>query len=180
AGFVSGTSMANFCGLAAARFRLLQNQQWDVNEQGLIGAPGIRVVAGREAHSTVLKAISLLGLGKGNIEWVETDNEGRIMSNQIPELDSRTLLILQAGNVHSGSFDDLNTICAKARQAGAWIHIDGAFGLWAGATERMRDSHKDWNTLIRGLWMRIKHSTLHTTRVYCCVQTRKPSLLHCT
>lgn len=160
AGFVSGTSMANFCGLAAARFRLLQNQQWDVNEQGLIGAPGIRVVAGREAHSTVLKAISLLGLGKGNIEWVETDNEGRIMIDQIPELDSRTLLILQAGNVHSGSFDDLNTICAKARQAGAWVHIDGAFGLWAGATERMR-------ALTQGLehahsWALDAHKTLNT------------------
>jgi glutamate/tyrosine decarboxylase-like PLP-dependent enzyme len=142
AGFVSGTSMANFCGLAAARYRLLQNQGWDVNEKGLFGAPMIRIVAGREAHSTILKAIALMGFGKENIEWVDTDEEGRIKADQIPDLDDSTLLILQAGNVHSGAFDDFNSITEQAKSARAWIHIDGAFGLWAAATTHMKNLTK--------------------------------------
>ena len=160
AGFVSGTSMANFCGLAAARYRLLQNQGWDLTEQGLFDAPKLRVITGRDAHSTVLKAISLIGLGKGNIEWVDVDDQGRIIADQIPPLDNRTLLILQAGNVNSGSFDDFQSICRRAQEQGAWIHIDGAFGLWAQATRQLKgltegiayahswavDGHKTLNT----------------------------------
>ena len=137
AGFVSGTSMANFCGLSAGRYRILKNQNWDITENGLFAAPRIRVVTGRQAHSTILKAISMLGLGKANIEWVDVDDEGRILADKIPTLDPTTILILQAGNVNSGSFDDFNAICQKARDAGAWIHIDGAFGLWAGATKKL-------------------------------------------
>ncbi|MEM6318783.1 MAG: aminotransferase class V-fold PLP-dependent enzyme [Bacteroidota bacterium] len=160
AGFVSGTSMANFSALAAARFRLLKNQGWDVTEQGLFGAPKIRVVTGKHIHSSILKAISLAGFGKGNIEWVDCDDQGRIIPERIPELDEQTLLILQAGNVNSGAFDNFAAICRKAKEQGAWIHIDGAFGLWAGATERLRhlmaglefatsyavDGHKTLNT----------------------------------
>ena len=160
AGFVSGTSMANFCGLAAARYRALKNQGWDLTAQGMFGAPKIRVVTGRHAHSTILKAISLIGLGKSNIEWVEVDDQGRIIADQIPELDKTTILILQAGNVNSGAFDNFEAICEKAKQAGAWIHIDGAFGLWAAATQQLKyltkgieygdswavDGHKTLNT----------------------------------
>lgn len=137
AGFVSGSSMANFCGLAAARYRVLKNQNWDITEKGLFDAPKIRMVTGKHAHSTILKAISLMGLGKANIEWVEVDDQGRIIADQIPELDESTILILQAGNVNSGAFDDFKSICRRAREKGAWIHIDGAFGLWAGATQKL-------------------------------------------
>ena len=129
AGFVSGTSMPNFCALAAARYRILINKGWDITEKGLFDAPKIKVVTGRHAHSTILKAVSLNGLGKSNIEWVDVDDQGRIKEDQIPALDSSTILILQAGNVNSGSFDNFRMICEKARAAGAWIHIDGAFGL---------------------------------------------------
>ncbi|MCX2745473.1 aminotransferase class V-fold PLP-dependent enzyme [Mangrovivirga sp. M17] len=160
AGFVSGTSMANFCGLAAARYRVLQNSGWDFNENGLFGAPKIRVVTGRDAHSTVLKAIALNGLGKGNIEWVDVDNEGRIIPEQIPELDNHTILILQAGNVNSGSFDDFNSICKKAREQGAWIHIDGAFGLWAGATTQLKHLTKGFEHA--NSWAVDGHKTLNT------------------
>lgn len=160
AGFVSGTSMANLCGLTAARYRILKNQDWDINEKGLFNAPRIRVVTGKQAHSTILKAISMVGFGKTNIEWVDVDEEGRILIDEIPELDSSTILILQAGNVNSGSFDNFSSICKNARAAGAWVHIDGAFGLWAGATEKMKhltqgfeyahsyavDGHKTLNT----------------------------------
>ena len=128
--------MANLCGLLAARYRILKDHGWDVIERGLFGAPKIRIVTGNDAHSTVLKAISKLGLGKANIEWVDVDQQGRIIIDKIPKLDKKTILILQAGNVNSGAYDDFNSICEQARNAGAWIHVDGAFGLWAGATKK--------------------------------------------
>lgn len=160
AGFVSGTSSANLCGLAAARYRLLKSQGWDINADGFAGAPAIRIIAGKEAHSTILKAISLLGFGRRSIEFVETDEQGRINPALIPVLDNSCLLILQAGNVNSGSFDDFAAICKRAADAGAWIHIDGAFGLWAGAAQKLQqltsgieyahswavDGHKTLNT----------------------------------
>ena len=160
AGFVSGSSAAIFCGLAAARYRIFQNNGWDVNEKGFWGAPRIRVVAGRQAHGTVVKAIALLGFGAGRIEWIETDTQGRIIPSEIPHLDHSTILILQAGNVCSGAFDPFDEICEKAGKANAWVHIDGAFGLWAAASNRLRhltkgmeqadsfsvDGHKTLNT----------------------------------
>lgn len=160
AGFVSGTSMANLASLLAARYRLLKNQGWDVTEQGMFGAPKLRVVTGAEIHSSITKAISLAGFGKANIEWVPCDEQGTILPEKIPPLDNSTLLVLQAGNVNSGGYDNFAKIVKKAREAGAWIHIDGAFGLWAGATKRLKhltegfehahswavDGHKTLNT----------------------------------
>lgn len=137
-GFVSGTTTAVFCGLAAARYRVLKQMDWDVNAKGLFNAPKIRIVTGKHAHGAVLKAISMLGLGRDNIEWVEVDDQGRIIPEKIPELDKSTILILQAGNVNSGSFDPFEEICSKALKAKAWIHIDGAFGLWAACSENLR------------------------------------------
>ena len=160
AGFVSGTSMANFCGLAAARYRLLQRQSWDVNQKGLNGAPPLRIVTGKDAHSTVLKAISLLGFGQEGIEWVEVDEQGRLLVEQLPELDAQTILILQAGNVNSGSFDPLEKACQRAREAGAWIHIDGAFGLWAQAVDRLR--HLSQGMELGHSWAVDAHKTLNT------------------
>jgi glutamate/tyrosine decarboxylase-like PLP-dependent enzyme len=160
AGFVSGSSSAIFCGLAAARYRMFQNNGWDINKRGFYGAPDIRVVAGRQAHGTVVKAIALLGFGTDRIEWVDTDSQGRIIPHEIPELDQNTILILQAGNVSSGAFDPFDEICEKADKANAWVHIDGAFGLWAAASNRLNrltkgmenadsfsvDGHKTLNT----------------------------------
>ena len=160
AGFVSGSSLAIFSGLAAARYRIFQNNNWDINKKGFCGAPKVRVVAGRQAHGTVVKAIALLGFGIDNIEWVEADTQGRIIPSEIPELDESTILILQAGNVSSGAFDSFDEICEKAKKANAWVHIDGAFGLWAAASSRLNhltkgmekansfsvDGHKTLNT----------------------------------
>ena len=95
--------------------------------------PPLRVVLGAEAHSSVYKALALLGLGSGRVETVPVDNQGRMMADKIPQLDNNTLLILQAGNVNSGSFDPLDEIIDRAKKAGAWVHVDGAFGLWAAA-----------------------------------------------
>lgn len=160
AGFVSGTSMATFCGLAAARYRILANQNWNINEQGLYNAPKIRIITGKQAHSTVLKAIGLLGFGKNNIEWVDVDEQGRIIPELIPEMDNTTVLILQAGNVNSGSFDDFVTICTKANKAGAWVHVDGAFGLWAGAVAKLK--HLTNGSEKASSWAVDGHKTLNT------------------
>jgi len=160
AGFVSGSSLAIFCGLAAGRLRVLQNKNWDINKKGLNGAPKVRIVAGRQAHGTVIKAISLLGFGIDNIEWVDTDAQGRIIPSKVPELDEGTILILQAGNVSSGSFDPFDEICNKAKEAKAWIHIDGAFGLWAAGSERLK--HLTKGNEKANSWSVDGHKTLNT------------------
>ncbi|MGI9462578.1 MAG: pyridoxal phosphate-dependent decarboxylase family protein, partial [Aestuariivirgaceae bacterium] len=129
AGFVSGTSTSLACGFAAARNTLLARQGWDAAAQGLFGAPEIKVVLGEQAHGTVFKALSFLGLGRDRVHKVPCDREGRIRIDQLPELDDRTLLILAASNVNSGAFDDIRPLCEKANAAGAWVHVDGAFGL---------------------------------------------------
>ncbi|SFS93123.1 Glutamate or tyrosine decarboxylase [Zhouia amylolytica] len=160
AGFVSGTSSANLCGLAAARYRILERNQWDINKKGLRNAPEIRIVTGKQAHSTVLKAIGILGLGTENIEWVDVDDQGRILYDSIPELDANTILILQAGNVNSGAFDDFDRICKKANKVGAWVHIDGAFGLWAGAVNELKYLTKGMEHA--SSWAVDGHKTLNT------------------
>lgn len=135
AGFVSGTSTATLCGLAAARNFLLKRTGWDVHQKGVFNAPKIKVVLGEEAHSTVFKALSLLGFGLDNLIRVRTDRQGRMIASDLPVPDETTLVIAQAGNVNTGAFDPFHEICDKAEQARAWVHIDGAFGLWAQGSE---------------------------------------------
>jgi glutamate/tyrosine decarboxylase-like PLP-dependent enzyme len=160
AGFVSGTSTANFCGIVAARFRLLKNLGWDVNEKGLNGAPPIRIVTHLQIHSAIKKALALAGFGKANIEWVEADDQGRMILEKMPPLDDRTLLILQAGNANTGSFDHFEKILAQANEANAWVHIDGAFGLWAQACESLKHLTKDMEKATS--WSVDGHKTLNT------------------
>ena len=130
AGFVTCTTMANFAGLAAARSAVLQRAGWNVEDDGMFGAPPIRVVVGEEVHVSMLKALSMTGLGRARVTAVPTDDQGRMRADALPALDSNTILCLQAGNVNTGAFDPAKEICARARDAGAWIHVDGAFGLW--------------------------------------------------
>ena len=132
-GFVTGATMANFTALAAARHALLARASWDVEEQGLFGAPEITVVVGAEVHASMLKALSLLGFGRHRVVTVPADDQGRMIAASLPGLDECTLVAIQAGNVNSGAFDPAVEICARARAAGAWVHVDGAFGLWAAA-----------------------------------------------
>ncbi|MCC6579494.1 MAG: aspartate aminotransferase family protein [Phycisphaeraceae bacterium] len=135
-GFVTGATMANFTALAAARRTLLLRAGWDGEEQGLFDAPPLRVVVGEEAHVSVLKAVAMLGLGRGRVLRVPVDGQGRIQPDAMPPLDDRTIVCLQAGNVNTGAFDPATDICPAAKQAGAWVHVDGAFGLWAAASPR--------------------------------------------
>jgi glutamate/tyrosine decarboxylase-like PLP-dependent enzyme len=105
-----------------------------VEADGLFGAPPITVVVGEEAHASVFKALGLLGMGRNRVVRVPADSQGRMRADALPHLDDRTILCLQAGNVNTGSFDPAAAICPVAKEAGAWIHVDGAFGLWAAAS----------------------------------------------
>jgi glutamate/tyrosine decarboxylase-like PLP-dependent enzyme len=125
--------MASFTALGAARHALLARQGWNVEDDGLSGAPPLRVVVSDEVHPTVLKALAMLGLGRKQVERVATDAQGRMRLDALPELDGQTIVCTQAGNINSGAFDPLAEICQRAHQAGAWVHVDGAFGLWARA-----------------------------------------------
>ncbi len=160
AGFVSGSSVAIYCALAAGRMHLYEKLGWDVNAKGLYNAPKIRIIAGKQIHATVKKAIALLGLGLDHIEWVATDAQGRIMIDEIPPLDDHCILCLQAGDVGSGAFDDFSQACKLAKEAGAWVHIDGAFGLWARCCKQL--SHLCDGMELADSWSVDGHKTLNT------------------
>ncbi len=129
--FPTGASHGNLVALAAARHAVLLKQGWDVEQEGLSGAPLIRLIISDEAHATLIKAIGILGLGKRNVEIVPSDAQGRIRVDLMPPLDATCIVCAQLGNVNSGACDDVNTIADLTQAAGAWLHIDGAFGLWA-------------------------------------------------
>jgi glutamate/tyrosine decarboxylase-like PLP-dependent enzyme len=135
---VTGATMANFAGLAAARHALLERAGWDVESNGLFGAPSLTVVVGDEVHVSLLKALALVGLGRARVQRVPVDSQGRMRADALPRLDARTIVCMQAGNVNSGAFDPAREVCEKAREAGAWVHVDGAFGLWAAASPPLR------------------------------------------
>ena len=142
-GFVTGCQAANFAALAAARHSLSARFGWDVEARGLYGAPEIEVVVGAEAHVTVHTALQMLGLGRERVHRVAIDGEGRMIPTALaatlaPLAGRPTLVCAQAGNVNSGAFDPLEEIADLAAAHGAWLHVDGAFGLWAAASPRHR------------------------------------------
>lgn len=136
--FVTGATVANFTALAAARNAVLAKSGWNVEADGMFGAPPINIVIGYEAHPTLLKSLGMLGLGRNRVTRVPVDNQGRMRADALPELDDRTIICIQAGNVNTGSFDPAGDICDIAHEAGAWVHVDGAFGLWARAVPSLR------------------------------------------
>jgi glutamate/tyrosine decarboxylase-like PLP-dependent enzyme len=157
-GFASGATMATFTGLAAGRHRVLQRAGWDVEADGLIGAPEIAVVLGAEAHATVLASLQMVGLGSRTPLRVETDGEGRMRPDRLRDVlagiaDRPVIVSAQAGNVNTGAFDPLPEIVAAVRELpNAWLHVDGAFGLWAAASPTYRhlaaglDGADSWTT----------------------------------
>jgi glutamate/tyrosine decarboxylase-like PLP-dependent enzyme len=130
-GLVTCATMANFTALATARHALLRRAGWDVTEDGMFGAPPIQVVIGEEAHASILKALSLAGFGRKRVTIVEADGQGRMRPDKLPNLSEQTIVCIQAGNVNTGAFDPSEEICCAAKERGAWVHVDGAFGLWA-------------------------------------------------
>jgi glutamate/tyrosine decarboxylase-like PLP-dependent enzyme len=141
-GFVTGCQMANFTALAAARHSVLGAVGWDVEAAGLAGAPPIQVIVGEERHVTIDRALRFLGLGTANIRPVPADTQGRMRADALgaalAESPGPTIVCTQAGNVNTGSVDPLRDICEAAHGAGAWVHVDGAFGMWAAATPGLR------------------------------------------
>jgi glutamate/tyrosine decarboxylase-like PLP-dependent enzyme len=129
--FVTGATVANFTALAAARNAVLKRSGWNVEADGLFGAPPIQIVVGDECHPTLLKSLGMLGLGRNRVTRVPVDSQGRMLPDKLPKLGGPAILCLQAGNLNSGAYDPFPELCALARAAGAWEHVDGAFGLWA-------------------------------------------------
>lgn len=139
AGFVTGATVANFTALAAARHRVLADAGWNVEADGLYGAPPLRVLIGDEAHPSVYKSLGLLGLGRNRVTRVPSDAQGRMRVEALAFAKGEpTLVIAQLGNVNTGACDAVGDICEAAKAHGAWVHVDGAFGLWAAASPRYR------------------------------------------
>lgn len=160
-GFTTGATMANFTALCAARWRVLSDAGWDVNDRGLSGAPAVRVLVGAERHETVDMVLRYLGLGAPEV--IPVDGEGRILPGALREAlragSGPAIVCLQAGNLHSGACDPFPECVAAAREAGAWVHVDGAFGLWAAASQELQH-------LVRGVeladsWGTDAHKTLN-------------------
>ncbi|MES0881739.1 pyridoxal phosphate-dependent decarboxylase family protein [Roseibium sp. SCP14] len=157
--FTTGATMANMTLLVTARDTLL-TRQGHSRGAGLVGAPPLRIVASREIHATVLKSVRMAGLSTDGIEWVDVDGEGRMLASKMPKLDGSTLVLCQSGNVCTGAVDPLKDIGESCNAAGAWMHVDGAFGLWSRtgnfltrafdglelADSWVVDSHKTLNT----------------------------------
>ncbi|GGD69944.1 pyridoxal phosphate-dependent decarboxylase family protein [Croceicoccus mobilis] len=141
-GFATGATMASFIGLTAARIAMLERAGWDLEQDGLFGAPEVTVFLGAEAHSTIFHALRLLGFGRRRLVTVEADGEGRMMPGALARAMARrsgpAIVIAQAGHINSGAFDDITAIAATAQARGAWLHVDGAFGMWARASRTRR------------------------------------------
>ncbi|MCO1658660.1 pyridoxal phosphate-dependent decarboxylase family protein [Pseudonocardia humida] len=160
-GFVTGATMANAAGLAAARDALLAGAGWDAQADGLFGAPPITVVVGGNAHSTLRKSLGLVGLGRERVLVVPADDQGRMLPDRLPEVDGPVLLCAQAGEVNTGAFDPFEPLADWVAERRGWLHVDGAFGLWALADPQR--AH-----LVRGLvradsWATDGHKWLNVT-----------------
>ena len=160
-GFVTGATTANLVGLVAARNAVLRRAGWDVNRDGLAGGPRIRFIAGEERHTSIDLAARYAGLGQATT--IDADEQGRIRVERLREVLAESvgpaIVCLQAGNLHSGAFDDFSAAIAVAHEAGAWVHIDGAFGLWAGAASGLRDLTAGYEAA--DSWATDAHKTLN-------------------
>ena len=137
-GFVTGATTANACALAAARHSVLARAGWNVEADGLIGAPNVTVIVGAEVHPSVSKSLGFLGLGRSRVHKVPVDGQGRMRVELVPAITGPTIICTQAGNVNTGAFDDVGALCERVKDTGAWVHVDGAFGLWAAASPTLR------------------------------------------
>ena len=157
---VTGTQMADVTALAAARHALLRDIGWDVESDGLFGAPPISVIVGNEVHATMLKALALIGFGRARVHRIPVDGQGRMLPSRIPKIAGPVVICAQLGNVNSGACDPIADICEVAKSSRAWVHVDGAFGLWAATAPERRH-------LVRGMeqadsWATDGHKWLNT------------------
>jgi glutamate/tyrosine decarboxylase-like PLP-dependent enzyme len=160
-GLVTCATTANFTALVAARSAILRRVGWDVEEDGVNGAPAIEMVVGEEVHASVQKALTLGGFGRKRATIVEADGQGRMRAEKLPRLSERSIVCIQAGNVNSGSFDPAAEICRRAHDAGAWVHVDGAFGLWAGVSPKYAELTRGFSQA--DSWATDAHKWLNVT-----------------
>jgi len=162
--FTTGAQMANVTALAAARHSVLRSSGYDVESHGLFGAPPIAVIIGEEVHATVLKALAILGLGRERVHVVPSDSQGRMKPGSLPTFYGPTILCAQVGNVNTGACDAVGEICDIAQQEGVWVHVDGAFGLWAAAAPARRqlvegvDRADSW-AMDAHKWLNVPHDS---------------------
>ena len=149
---------------------------WNVEAEGLFGAPPITVIVGAEVHPSVIKSLGLLGLGRNRLIKVPVDGQGRMRAEALPVISGPTIVIAQAGNVNTGAFDPFSEICERAHQAGAWVHVDGAFGLWAATAPSIAEAHRTaWPMRIHGRRTCTNGSTSPMTAAWPWCATR----MHC-
>lgn len=174
-GAVTGSTNAILCAVTAARNHLLEKQGWDVHKKGFRGAPKVRLVMSEDIHSAVKSSLSVAGFGTEEAELVPCDEYGRLIVSELPELDETCLVIVQAGNVNGGAFDPIGEVCEIANKTGAWVHVDGAFGLWAAASREQRKNVPGMENA--DSWSCDAHKTLNSGYDCGLVFCRKPEAL---
>ncbi len=173
--FVGGATVANLCGLAAGRDFVLAGAGWDAPGEGLIGAPPVTVVVGDQAHSTIAKSLSIIGLGRNRVTIVPTDDQGRIIAAKLPEIDGPVIVVAQAGELNTGAFDPFPEIIDWTRRRNGWVHVDGAIGLWAAASPARR--HLTAGIADADSWATDGHKWLNVPYDSGIILIRDPSLL---
>jgi glutamate/tyrosine decarboxylase-like PLP-dependent enzyme len=172
--FVTGTTVANIAALSAACASVLAGVGWDAVGHGLFGAPEVTVVVGEEAHPSLIKALGIIGLGRRCVE-VPVDDQGRMLPDRLPHVDPPAIVCVQAGNVNSGGFDPMADVIPAAKQMGAWVHVDGAFGLWAAAAPSL--AHLTTGMAEADSWATDAHKFLNAPYDGGLVLVRNPSTL---
>ncbi|MDH3641856.1 MAG: aminotransferase class V-fold PLP-dependent enzyme [Gammaproteobacteria bacterium] len=173
---VTGATMANFSCLASARGEVLRRAGWDVESRGLSGAPEIKLIVGEEVHASVLKVLGMLGLGRDTVQRVAVDEQGRMRTDALPRFSGPAIVCLQAGNVNSGAFDPAEQIIPLAHEQGAWVHVDGAFGLWASASPALKAQVRDFKAA--DSWATDAHKWLNVPYDCGVAFVRSPEALH--
>lgn len=173
--FVTGTTVGNATGLAAARTSVLAEVGWDVTSKGLFGAPEVTVVVGDEVHPSLVKALGFVGLGRDRVVRVPVDDQGRLRADAFPTINGPAIVCLQAGNVNTGAFDPMAEIIPIAKQAGAWVHVDAAFGFWAAVSPTLR--HLAAGMELADSWATDCHKYLNVPYDAGIVMVRDPSWL---
>jgi glutamate/tyrosine decarboxylase-like PLP-dependent enzyme len=174
--FATGATMASFTALASARRRVLEQAGWDADADGLTGAPAINVVVGEEVHPSVLKSLGLLGLGRRRVLRVPVDGQGRMRVDALPKFDPPAIVCTQVGNVNTGASDPVGAICDAVRARGAWVHVDGAFGLWAAASPSL--AHLVAGVEKADSWAADAHKWLNVPYDSGLAFVRDPAVLH--
>jgi glutamate/tyrosine decarboxylase-like PLP-dependent enzyme len=173
--FVTGTTVGNMSALAAARNAVLAAQGWDVTSQGMFGAPAVEVIVGDEVHPSLVKALGIVGLGRDRVTRVPVDDQGRMRAESLPAIESPTIVCVQAGNVNTGAFDPMHEIVPAAKEGGAWVHVDGAFGFWASVSPAHR--HLSEGMELADSWATDCHKYLNVPYDAGVVLVRDPSAL---